>query len=339
MAIDRGEIETVVAGERSMSEAGESRGRRGYPARQLAIPALQRTMGRNEAQFAHPAEQEFAQLLSFYRVDWAYEPTAFALEWTAEGKPCRFFTPDFYLPAEAQYVELTTMRQPLVTRKNQKVRQLQSLYPKVRIKLLYKKDVLRLQSAYEGQAAGRPEQLGDVLFGDREITARILTLVDRVGDEWRDLVLDGERLVLLGVGRGCRRTLDAVAAPFRRRRLAVETVPLEMTRYQGQPARTRIRLRDQPAARLARRRVLVLADVVSSGLSLRAIAGWLEAVGVAEWRAMTLLDRTEARVIDVPVAWSAFAVPDAVVVGFGLALRDQFSNLPHIASLAPRSEG
>lgn len=94
--------------------------------------------------FAHPSEEEFARVLDFYRVKWEYEPTTFPLEWDESGRVTSAFTPDFYLPEWDLYVELTTMRQGLVNRKNRKIRRLKQLYPHVNIKVFYGRDFERL---------------------------------------------------------------------------------------------------------------------------------------------------------------------------------------------------
>ena len=98
--------------------------------------------------FAHNSERQFARLLDFYRVEWEYEPTAFPIEWDAAGQPVQHFRPDFYLPAFGLYIEITTLNQRLVTKKNRKVRRLRELYPDVRIKVLYQRDYLSLLAKY-----------------------------------------------------------------------------------------------------------------------------------------------------------------------------------------------
>ena len=90
--------------------------------------------------FAHPSERVFARLLDFYGIRWQYEPRTFPLEYDAEGKVAEAFAPDFYLPDSDLYVELTTMKQSLVTKKNRKVKRLKELYPDIKIRLLYQKD-------------------------------------------------------------------------------------------------------------------------------------------------------------------------------------------------------
>ena len=110
--------------------------------------------------FAHNSERQFARLLDFYRVEWEYEPTAFPIEWDAAGQPTQHFRPDFYLPGWQLYIEITTLNQRLVTKKNRKVRRLRELYPDVRIKVLYQRDYLKLLDRYglepPSQMAGLP---------------------------------------------------------------------------------------------------------------------------------------------------------------------------------------
>ena len=99
-------------------------------------------------EFAHQSEEQFARLLDFYGIDWQYEPRSFAVEFDAEGGPTGYFTPDFYLPDEDVFIEITTMNQKLVTKKNRKVRLLRSRYPEVRCKIFYQRDYLHLIVKY-----------------------------------------------------------------------------------------------------------------------------------------------------------------------------------------------
>ncbi len=90
--------------------------------------------------FMHPSEEEFANMLDFYSIKWDYEPKTFPLQWDSEGNITSAFSPDFYLPEQQLYIELTTQRQKLVWKKNKKVRRLKELYPDIKIKILYNKD-------------------------------------------------------------------------------------------------------------------------------------------------------------------------------------------------------
>ncbi|MDY0340012.1 MAG: hypothetical protein RBS17_02200 [Coriobacteriia bacterium] len=95
-------------------------------------------------EFAHPSERVAAQILDFYEISWDYEPTTFPLEWDRHGMVLSSFSPDFYLPEFDLYIELTTMSQKLVTKKNRKVRRLKELYPDINIKILYQKDFRKI---------------------------------------------------------------------------------------------------------------------------------------------------------------------------------------------------
>jgi len=98
--------------------------------------------------FAHNSERQFAKLLDFYSIAWEYEPRTFTLEWDRDGKPTQAFTPDFYLPAYDLYIEITTLNQRLVTKKNRKARRLRELHPEVAIRVLYQRDYLHLLVKY-----------------------------------------------------------------------------------------------------------------------------------------------------------------------------------------------
>lgn len=98
--------------------------------------------------FAHESERHFAELLDFYGVRWEYEPVEFVLAWDPGGRPRSGFRPDFYLPDHGCFVELTTLSQKLVTKKNAKVRRLHELYPDVDVKLLYQRDYEALLVKY-----------------------------------------------------------------------------------------------------------------------------------------------------------------------------------------------
>ena len=90
--------------------------------------------------FGHPSEELFANLLDFYHIAWDYEPRSFPLQWDKDGNVIEAFTPDFYLPEADLYVELTTMKQALVTRKNRKIKLLRAIYPHINIQVFYQKD-------------------------------------------------------------------------------------------------------------------------------------------------------------------------------------------------------
>ena len=98
--------------------------------------------------FAHESEKEFAKILDFYRIKWEYEPKTFTLEWDENDIPVLSFTPDFYLSELDLFIELTTLNQKLVTKKNKKIKKVRELYPEINVKLFYKKDYNSLLFKY-----------------------------------------------------------------------------------------------------------------------------------------------------------------------------------------------
>ncbi|HEX5825937.1 MAG TPA: hypothetical protein VFY23_00325 [Candidatus Limnocylindrales bacterium] len=133
------------------------------------------------AAFAHASEAELARILDFYGVRWTYEPDTFPIAWNLDGDVIESFSPDFYLPDLELYIELTTLKQKLVRKKNRKLRRLRELYPGIRIKLFYARDFRMLLLKFgrlalvdeltgsTGQAT--PPRLLDRLTGDAALVA------------------------------------------------------------------------------------------------------------------------------------------------------------------------
>jgi len=111
-----------------------------------AEPAPLSALG--ETRFAHASEAEMARILDFYEVRWQYEPTTFPILWNLDGDVVESFAPDFYLPDLGVFLEMTTLKQRLVRKKNRKLRRLRELYPDIRIKLFYARDFRAMMLKY-----------------------------------------------------------------------------------------------------------------------------------------------------------------------------------------------
>jgi len=116
----------------------------GSAASELPHPAL----APSRPAFAHASEAEMSRILDFYGVAWRYEPTTFPILWNLDGEVVESFAPDFYLPEFDLYLEMTTLKQSLVRKKNRKLRRLRELYPDVRIKLFYARDFRAMMLKY-----------------------------------------------------------------------------------------------------------------------------------------------------------------------------------------------
>ena len=96
-----------------------------------------------ETRFAHPSEEAYARLLDEHGIPWEYEPHTFLLEVDDEGNTLEAVTPDFYLPTIGAYVECTTMKRRLISRKRRKARKLRNSYGEI-VTLLEREDLERL---------------------------------------------------------------------------------------------------------------------------------------------------------------------------------------------------
>jgi hypothetical protein len=139
--------------------------------------------GRPWPPFAHGSEAEMARILDFYEVRWEYEPRTFPILWNLDGDVVESFSPDFYLPDLDLYLEMTTLRQRLVRKKNRKLRRLRELYPAIRIKLFYARDFRAMLLKY-GRLA-----LADSLSGT---VGQVMPDRSRDDDLAIDLVIDGD---------------------------------------------------------------------------------------------------------------------------------------------------
>jgi hypothetical protein len=125
-----------------------------FPSGMQEQPRFHAYRGDKPPVFANDAELECAQILDYHGIPWDYEPHTFTLEVDEDGNTLEAFSPDFYLPEQDLYLEITTMKQSLVTKKNRKMRRLRELRPDVRVKLFYKRDVEALAEKYElGEAS------------------------------------------------------------------------------------------------------------------------------------------------------------------------------------------
>src|SRR5437867_7141470 len=146
----RDRIGPRMGGRRERPDEGEAwfRAASGRSGRDVSAQPLAAPPAGDTPRFAHASERQFARLLDFYQIEWAYEPTSFDIGWDHEGNVVQRFTPDFYLPEFDLYIEITTLNQKLVTKKNRKVRRLRERYPEIRCKVFYQRDYLSLITKY-----------------------------------------------------------------------------------------------------------------------------------------------------------------------------------------------
>jgi len=275
--------------------------------------------------FAHNAEYEFARILDFYGIDWQYEPRTFPLRYD-RGHVTEAFSPDFYLPDLSLYVELTTLKPNLTAEKNRKMRLLKELYPGVNIIMLKKRDYLRLLAKY-GYGPLSPGQVPDI---DRVlITAS--KLQQRIGQLGAQISRDyaGKEPVLVGVLRG----VLCFMADLMRHISVPSTIDLmAISSYEGNGSAA-VRILKDLDENIKGQDVLLVEDIVDTGMTLNHIIDYLNTKRPASIKVCTLLDKRARRIVNVPLDYVAFEVPDEFVVGYGLDFQQRFRNLPFIAVL------
>ena len=285
------------------------------------------TKGQDSPKFAHPSEVEFARILDFYGVNWVYEPRSFLLRWDGD-RVVEMLTPDFYLPELDLYIELTTLRQKLVTEKNRKLRHLRELYPDTNIKLLYKRDYHRLLAKYGYGPLAQEEirGIGRVLISADQIQKRVIELGRQVSMDYM-----GTQPVLIGVLKGVMCFLPDL---MRQISLPLSLELMSVSSFHGHEEGVKI-TKDLDRD-IAGQHVLMVEDIVDTGMTLNYLLNYLSTRKPASLKVCTLLDKRVRRLVDVPVEYVGFEVPDEFVVGYGLDYMEKYRNLPFIGILKPQ---
>ncbi len=279
-----------------------------------------------EIRFAHPSEQEFASILDFYGVRWEYEPKSFPLRWDAE-RVAEMFTPDFYLPDLGLYLELTTLKQSLVTEKNRKLRRMRKLYPDVAVKLLYRRDYHRLLAKYGFGPLATADFGGvdRVLFSARGIADKVRQLGREISVDY-----EGKEPVLVGVQRGM---VCFMADLIRQITLPIELDFMSVSYYGSSEEGVRV-VKDLDLG-LTGRDVLLIEDIVDTGMTLNYLLNYLRVKEPATLSVCTLVDKRIRRIVDVDIRYVGFEVGDEFLVGYGLDHMEKYRNLPFLGVLRP----
>ena len=275
--------------------------------------------------FAHNSEEEFARILDFYGVEWQYEPRSFTLR-EDNGRILEAFTPDFYLPELDFYIELTTLKQSLVTEKHRKMRRFQERYPDAQIKLLHKSDYLSLLAKFGYGPFSEVEVAGihEVLISSSKIERRVSELGAAISRDYRQT-----EPLLVGVLRG---VTVFMADLMRHISLPLAVDFMSISSYGGTESGS-VRILKDLDTPLTDRDVLIVEDIVDTGMTLNTLLHELQLRRPASLKVCTLLDKRARRLVDVQIDYVGFQVPDEFVVGYGLDFQQKYRNLPFIALL------
>jgi len=247
------------------------------------------------------------------------------LRWE-RGHVTEAFTPDFYLPDLSLYVELTTLKSSLTAEKNRKMRLLKELYPEVNVIMLKKRDYLRLVAKY-GYGPLSPGQVPDidrVLITASKIQQRVGQLGAQISRDYA-----GKEPVLIGVLRG---VICFISDLMRHISVPSAVDLMAISSYEGNGAGA-VRILKDIDENIKGRDVILVEDIVDTGMTLNHVIDYLQTKRPASIRVCTLLDKRARRIVNVPLDYVAFEIPDEFVVGYGLDFDQRFRNLPFIAVL------
>ncbi|MFC1947761.1 hypoxanthine phosphoribosyltransferase [Chloroflexota bacterium] len=282
------------------------------------------------ATFAHPSEKEFSQILDFYNIEWVYEAHSFPISWEND-RIIEMFTPDFYLPGLDLYIELTTMKQSLVTIKNRKVRLMQELYPDITITLLYKKDYDRLlqRFGYGPLAESRGHGVSRVLYSSAEIQNRVNELAVQISADY-----SGKNPILVGVLRG---VFCFMADLMRQITIPIGVDFMTISRFDSEST-SKINVIKDINLPVEGKPVILVEDIIDTGLTLNYITRYIKEKGVSELVVCALFDKKAKRIIDIPLQYRGFEIPDEFIIGYGLDFKEEYRNLPFVGILGKGRE-
>ncbi len=174
----------------------------------------------------------------------------------------------------------------------------------------------------------QPPGLERVLFTEEEIRERIRAVAAEISAKYKD-----RELKLIGVLKGSVFFLTAlareIAIPIKIDFLAISS----FSSRTGAPGLVRI-AKDLDES-IEGEDVLLVEDIVDTGFTARYLLQTLAGRGPNSLAICTLLDRTASRIVQVPVEFRCFEIPDRFVVGFGLDYRQLYRNLGYVAVMKP----
>jgi len=282
--------------------------------------------------FAHRAESDFAALLDFYRINWEYEPVSFPLQRANDGRIVQMFTPDFYLPEQELFIELTTMKQSLITKKHSKIRRVKELHPEIKVMLLTRRDYHELLSQYGYGAVeitALPESdIERILYSQSEIAVRVAELGQEISQDYAE-----HSLILVGILKGVTFFMADLARAITRP-LALDYLAVAPP----QPEQSeRVRFIKDLDLEIRDRHVLLIEDILTTGLTIDFVISRLNDRQPASLEVCSLFDKRDQRVVDIAARYIGFQIPSAFVVGYGLDYRELYRNLPFVCVLRPEA--
>src|ERR687885_2165390 len=176
------------------------------------------------------------------------------------------------------------------------------------------------------------ESIGEILVQPDELSHRVRELGAEISRDYA-----GRDLLLIGVLKGA---VFFLADLMRQIEVPCEVDFMAVSSY-GSSTDTSgvVRILKDLDAPLEGRDVLIVEDIVDSGLTLQYLLRSLEARGPASLEVCALLTKPERRTVDLPVRYTGFEIPDKFAIGYGLDYAERYRNLPYVAALTLSGDG
>jgi len=175
--------------------------------------------------------------------------------------------------------------------------------------------------------------IGEILLTEDEIQAKVAELGARISDDYA-----GKRLTLVSVLKG---SLPFMADLMRAISIPVRIDLMEVSSYGGTTTESSglVRILKDLSASIAGEDVLIVEDIIDTGLTLNYLIRYLRGKNPASLRICTLLDKPARRLVEIPVDYVGFTIPDQFVVGYGLDYGEVYRNLRFVGVLRPEVYG
>src|SRR5687768_5841075 len=172
----------------------------------------------------------------------------------------------------------------------------------------------------------RDEHIGEIIVQADELQHRITEMAGEVSRDYA-----GKDLLLIGVLKGA---VFFLADLMRQLDVNCEIDFMAVASYGSSTESSGVvRILKDLDAPLEGRHVLIVEDIVDSGLTLSYLLRTLEARGPESLEVCALLTKPSRRTVDLPVRYTGFEIPDKFAIGYGLDYAERYRNLPYVAAL------
>ena len=171
------------------------------------------------------------------------------------------------------------------------------------------------------------EDVAEILLSEDQIRLKVAEIGKRISADYA-----GRELTLVSVLKG---SLPFMADLMRQIELPLRIDLMEVSSYGGTSTESSglVRILKDLSAPIDGRDVLLVEDIIDTGLTLNYLLRYLRGKNPKSIKVCSLLDKPARRLVEIPIDYVGFEIPDAFVVGYGLDYRDQYRNLPYIATL------